>query len=293
MVFRNFIRQVRNGFRNLFRNGWMTTASILLMTLALFTIGALLFIMSNVDNITTDIEEGINIRVHIELTATPEDELELQDTIEAIDGVSAVTYRSKDEELQDLVDSIEEFELVFGDNNPLYNVLLVSVEDSTQLEQIAQQIRALPYATEVTYGELDTENLIRLMTYLRVGMALVASIFTVISLLIISNTIRLTIRARQTEIEIMQLVGASRSYVRRPFLYEGAFIGIIGSILASAFVYAAYNALQNTLLEYANMRIIQLTPMWPMMGYITLTLVVAGILIGMYGARRSVNQLIR
>lgn len=293
MVFRNFTRQMRNGFRNLFRNGWMTTASILLMTLALFTIGALLFIMSNVDNITTDIEEGVNIRVHIELTATPEDELELQDAIETIDGVSAVTYRSKDEELQDLVDSIEEFELVFGDNNPLYNVLLVSVEDSSELEQIAQQIRTLPYATEVTYGELDTENLIRLMTYLRVGMALVASIFTVISLLIISNTIRLTIRARQTEIEIMQLVGASRSYVRRPFIYEGAFIGIIGSILASAFVYAAYNALQNTLLEYANMRIIQLTPMWPMMGYITLTLVVAGILIGMYGARRSVNQLIR
>ncbi len=293
MIFlRNFTRHIRDGFRNLFRNGWMTVASLIVMILTLFTLGSLMFIMSNVDNITNDIEAGVNIRVHIDLTATEEQIDELGEAIKQIQDVEQVTYRSKEDELDELVESIEEFKLVFGDNNPLYNVFLVSVRDNSQIEPVANEIKQLPYAKEVNYGEIDTENLLQVLNYIRIGMAFASAVLVVIALVVISNTIRITIEARQTEIEIMQLVGAHRRYVRAPFIYEGAFIGLFGGAVASGCVYLAYQALHNVAIEYNDLRLLQLTPMWPLMSYIIIVLLISGILLGILGARRSVGRLI-
>ena len=103
---RNFFRQLRNGFRNLFRNGWMTAASILTMTVTLLMVGGLIMLLSNVDNITQDIEEGVQIRAHIDLAADEQDEADLHQAIEEIEYVSDITYRTREEELEDLIDRV-------------------------------------------------------------------------------------------------------------------------------------------------------------------------------------------
>lgn len=286
---RSFFRHIRDGFRNLFRNGWMTLAAIFTMTLTLFMVGSLFIVLSNVENITQDIEEGVNIRVHIDIAATEEDEANLREQIEGTPNVSEVTYRTKEQELEDLTATIEEFELVFGDSNPLYNVFVVAVDDTDELASVSQVISEYPYALEVTYGELDTENLLRTLETVRIIVALIAAVLVVIAVSLISNTIKMTIYNRQEEIEIMRLVGAENSYIRAPFAYEGAFIGIIGSVLASLLIFAIYEGAQSAQLEWNAIQVLRLTPTFPMVIYVGIGLLIIGIILGVLGARRSIK----
>ena len=109
----------------------MTAASILTMTVTLLMVGGLIMLLSNVDNITQDIEEGVQIRAHIDLAADEQDEADLRQAIEEIEYVSDITYRTREEELEDLIDRVgEEFALFSDDANPLFNVFVVSVEDT-------------------------------------------------------------------------------------------------------------------------------------------------------------------
>lgn len=288
---RNFFRHIRNAFRNLFRNGWMTTASILTMTVTLFMVGGLILLLLNVDTITRDIEQGVQIRTHIDIAADEDDEQELRQAIENIAGVSNVTYRTREQELEDLIDTVgEEFALFSDDSNPLYNVFIVSVTDTEDLQTVSEQISELPYAVEATYGEIDTENLINTLEVIRILLALIAAVLVVIAVTIISNAIRLTIYARGQEIEIMRLVGAESSYIRAPFLYEGAFFGIISGFIASSILYAAYEGLQSATVELVGVQIIQFVPTMPVVLYTGIALIIAGITLGVIGASRSVRK---
>lgn len=290
-IIRNFFRQIRNGFRNLFRNGWMTMASILTMTITLLMVGGLIMLLNNIENITTDIEDGVQIRTHIDLAANKQDEAELKAAIEEIEHVSDITYRTKEEELEDLISRVgEEFELFSDDANPLFNVFVVSVDDTKNLDLVTDQISELPYAVDVTYGEIDTQNLLNTLEIVRVVVALIAAVLVVIAVTLISNTIKLTIYARQTEIEIMRLVGAENSYIRAPFTYEGAFIGLISAVFASVLLYGAYEGVQSATVEITGVQIIAFTPTMPLVVFVAIGLVLIGITLGIIGARRSIKR---
>lgn len=293
-VFRDFWRHIRNGFRNLFRNGWMTTATILTMVLTLFMVGSLMVFMDNVDNVIKDIEQGVKIRVHIDIAATKEEEATLKEQILAIDHVDKVTYRTKDEELADVVENYgSEFELFEGDANPFYNVYVVDVDSTDVLDQVSQAISQLPNAAEVKYGAIDTKNLLKTIEIIRMVLALLAAILVVVAISLVSNTIKMTINARQTEIQIMRLVGANNSYIRSPFAYEGMFIGLLGGLLASLILYGAYEGLQRASIEIIGVRIIRFSPSWPLLLYVGAVLVLAGMVFGVMGARRSIRQYLK
>lgn len=291
---RNFFRHIRDAFRNLFRNGWMTIATLLTMTLTLIMMGGFVLLVQNVDQVTQDIEEGVKIRTHIDLAASPEDEAKLKKDIEGIDHVAQVSYRSKEEEYDSLVDQMgEEFELFSGDSNPFYNVFLVDVDDTQYLKEVRDKIAEFPYALEVTYGDIDTENLLQTINVARIVLALLAAILVVIAILLISNTIRLTIHARAQEIDIMRLVGATKRYIRAPFVYEGFFMGILSAILATVLLYAIYNGFQSATIDLFGARIIHFVSIWPLLWYLGAGLLLVGSFLGIYGARRSTKRYLR
>ncbi|MGX7092110.1 permease-like cell division protein FtsX [Hutsoniella sourekii] len=293
-VFRSWGRHLRDGFRNLFRNGWMTTATIITMTMTLFVIGGLAVLISNVNTLTNNIEDGMQIRTHIDIAASQEDAEKLKHSIEAIDHVQKVSFRSKEEELEALISNVgSEFELFQGDANPLYDVYLVDVDNPDYLGEVADQIRQLPYAVEVGYGELDTSKLLESIDTVRLVLALVASILVIIAVILVTNTIRMTINSRQKEIEIMRLVGARKSYIRAPFTIEGFFIGIVSGLIASLFLYGAYEGLQQAILETIGNQVIHLTPLWPFILYVSAGLLITGALLGMIGSYRSTSRFLK
>lgn len=288
---RVFGRHLRDAGRNLFRNSWMTIATMLTMTVTLMVIGGLMTLMVNVDNIITDIEQGVQINVYVDPVASEEDETELIQSIHEIDRVVNIDYRSAEDEYQMLVEQYgDTFELFEGDANPFYNRLIVSVEDPQYLDEVLAQIEEKQFIVEATYGELNAENILRITEIVRIVMALMAAILVVVAILLISNTIRLTIYSRGTEIEIMRLVGAKNSYIQAPFILEGVFIGFISALIASGLTYLVYQGIQTLTFELFGLHIIRYQPAFPMLIIIAIVLVVIGVLLGIFGARRSIKR---
>lgn len=292
-LIRNFFRHIRDAFRNLFRNGWMTTASILAMTVTMFMVGSLVLVFSNIQKLTTEVEQEIQIRVNIDPVASQEQETLLGEQITAIENVEEVIYRSKEEELAEYQEIItNNFDELEGDANPLNNMYLVHVSGPQNIEAVVEAINELKFVLVANLGSIDLSGLINAIEVTRYVLALLAAVFVIIAVLLISNTIRLTIYARQTEIEIMRLVGAKNSFIRAPFVYEGATIGIIGSGFAIAVLYAVYQGLQNAAAELFAINTNFLIPTLPSIIYIGIGMVVLGMLLGVLGARRSVKSLL-
>lgn len=294
IIVRNFFRHIRDGFRNLFRNGWMTIGSIFAMTLTLLMVGGLVLLLMNVEKITQDIENSIQIRVLIDLAANEQDEVNLKNRIQAIEHVETITYRTKDEELQDLIDNVgEEFSLHEGDSNPLLNVFVVEVDDVDHIQSVAQQIDQLTYVSQTTYGEVQADALMQKLDIVRYILAVIAAVLVVVAVLLVSNTIRLTIFARQTEIEIMRLVGAKNRFIRAPFAYEGAFIGIVGAVIASGLLYVIYEAIRLAPSQIFGIMNLNFIPTVPLLWGVAIGLVMIGIALGIFGARRSMKQFLK
>lgn len=292
-LIRNFFRHIRDSFRNLFRNGWMTTASILAMTVTMFMVGSLVLVFANVQKLTNEVEKEIQVRVNIDPVASEADEETLGEEIAAIEFVEEVIYRSKEDELAEYQEIItENFDELEGDSNPLNNMYLVHVTGPQNIEIVVDQINALDNVLVANLGSIDLSGLINAIEVTRYVLALLAAVFVVIAVLLISNTIRLTIYARQTEIEIMRLVGAKNSFIRAPFVYEGATIGLIGSAFAIAVLYAVYQGLQNAAGELFAINTSFLIPTMPSIIFIGIGIGILGILLGVMGARRSVRKLL-
>ena len=292
-LIRNFFRHIRDSFRNLFRNGWMTTASILAMTVTMFMVGSLVLVFANVQKLTNEVEQEIQVRVNIDPVASEADEETLGEEIAAIEFVEEVIYRSKEDELAEYQEIItENFDELEGDSNPLNNMYLVHVTGPQNIEIVVDQINALDNVLVANLGSIDLSGLINAIEVTRYVLAFLAAVFVVIAVLLISNTIRLTIYARQTEIEIMRLVGAKNSFIRAPFVYEGATIGLIGSAFAIAVLYAVYQGLQNAAGELFAINTSFLIPTMPSIIFIGIGIGILGILLGVMGARRSVRKLL-
>lgn len=292
-VIRNFFRHIRDGLRNLFRNGWMTLASIFTMALTLFIVGGLALLLANVEKITKDIESSIQIRVMIDAAASSQDEAQLQAAIDQVDHVVQTTYRTKDEELEDLINNVgEEFALHEGDSNPLLNVIVVDVDNVDNIKGVAQVIQDMTYVDQATYGEMTADTLFQRIDLLRYILAVIAAVLIVVAVLLVANTIRLTIFTRQTEIEIMRLVGAKKSFIRAPFAYEGAFIGLLGATLSTALLYASYQAIQLVPGQVFGIMNIRFIPTLPLFYGLAIALALIGILLGVFGARRAMRRFI-
>lgn len=288
---RSFFRHIRDGFRNLFRNGLMTLVSIFTMTLTLIMIGSFVLIWTNINEATRNIEQTFQVRVLIDRIATEEEEATLKTQIQGLEHVTDVVYRSKDEELEHYKKTItSDFDVIEGDKNPLNNVYVVSVDKGENLDKVAQDIRKLAKVEAANYGSTDVETILGNINAVRIVLAVLASIFVVFAVLLVSNTIRLTILARRTEIEIMRLVGATKRYIRAPFKYEGAYIGLISGLLAFGALYGIYEGAHSYLSGFLGLANLQLVATMPIMAYVGAGLLVIGIVLGRLGAGRSIRR---
>ncbi|EPH07808.1 permease-like cell division protein FtsX [Facklamia hominis] len=289
---RSFFRHLRDAGRNFTRNGWMTTASVVMMSVTLFFLGLFFLVAANVEQLTHTVENEIQIRVTIDPIANVEEQKELGEQITQIPAVSRVVYRSAQEELEEYKDVITEDFDVLNDENPLNDMYLVTVTSADKIDEVSSKISDLDYVLNANVGSLDISGLVTGVKIVRYVIALLAAIFIILAVILISNTIRLAIQTRSREIEIMQLVGAKRSYIRAPFTIEGAVIGMLGALFASASLYASYQGLITLAHEFLAFNPKLALPIIPYFIYLAVALMLFGSLLGVVGAMRSVRRLV-
>ncbi|MFC3041302.1 permease-like cell division protein FtsX [Virgibacillus xinjiangensis] len=296
MKFRTFLRHMREGSKNIFRNGWMTVASVGAVTTTLILVGAFIALMLNINQMATNIEDDVQVNVLIDPTLDDEGITALGEQIAEIDGVESVTFSSKDEQLESLVESMGEdgqaWQL-FEQDNPLNHAYEVYAEEPEQTGTVAASIQNLEGAQEVNYGQEVVQQLFDFNQYARyIGLALIIGLlFTAIFL--ISNTIKITIMARSREIGIMKLVGATNGFIRWPFFIEGLLLGVLGSIIPIAVIMTGYYYLYHNLSDKISFSFVEILPFNPFAWQLSLIILLIGATIGVWGSVMSVRKFLK
>lgn len=250
-------------------------------------------IMMNLNKVADDLEKDVEIKVLVELTSDEKAAEKLEEQIKNLDGVASLTYSTKEAELEDLIKDFGGTMGLSDQNNPLRAAFYVKATNPQETEKVAENIDRLKNTYSVEYGEGKIEKLFEFLNVARnVGLGLIlALLFT--AMFLISNTIRITIVARRREIEIMKLVGATNSFVRIPFVLEGMWIGILGSILPITLVSVLYYNLYQILQPYLEGELFNLLPLTPFLFQVNILIIVMGIFIGVWGSFMSVRKFLR
>ncbi|MEF2614248.1 ABC transporter permease [Coprobacillus sp. AF34-1BH] len=246
---KNLPKHFKTSLVNLWRNGAMTFSSIFAVTITLLLIGVISVLALNVQDISANIEEGVRIYVKLERSIDENAENEVGKQIKQLKGVASATYFSKDEELSKLIDKQGEdgkelFES-YRDDNPLGAAYEVEAKDPTKLASLAKKIKDIPNVNSVNYGGDSTQSMVSTLNTIQTGGTVFIVGLVIVALFMISNTIKITITARSTEISIMRMVGASNWYIRIPFMLEGMLIGLFGAIIPILVLVYGYGALYN------------------------------------------------
>ncbi len=237
------MNSLKTALKSLYRNFSMSIASIILVTLTLLVLSSTIILALNITYVTDTVFQSLRINVYLEDGLKQEQVEEVKTEIEAIDNVSTVTFSSKDDELKSLTDGFADGDLILEymeDDNPLKDVYIVNLEtlgndedETNAMKTAADQISKIEGVESADYGaEQGTDSLIKTLDFVKFISNLASITLLVISVFLITNTVKLTINARRREIAIMRLVGAKSWYIRLPFIIEGMIIGVIGGIFA-------------------------------------------------------------
>lgn len=292
----NLLAHLADAWRNLIRHISLTVSSVIAVTVTLLIVGVLVVIAGNISDFTNNIESDFQIQATISPGFSEDKEIaELQAQIEQLDHVESCTFSSKEDELQELIaENGEMFRYYEGeDRNPLYDVFRIELDDNRQIDAVSEALNQMDGIVEATYGGDEITVMVSVFEALRSGGAVFVVFLAILALLFIQNTIRMTIQARNIEIAIMRSVGASNWYIRGPFILEGMYIGVLGSIipivLISCGYYALYQAFDGVLLS----SMFVMKPMWPFIFGVCLILLLGGILVGMAGSFLAVGKYLR
>jgi len=235
---------IKQGFKGVWRNKGMGLASITSITAVLLILGIVLILILSLNNIVMNTREKFD-EVHIfledEITRTQLQEIEKK--AKETDKILYVIFKSKDEALEEMKEGLgEEGYLLDGlEENPLPHTLILKLKDIEYAEDVVKSIENLDGIEEVQYNYDIIEKLVVFTNYIRTGGLIIVLILILVSIFIISNTIKLTVTARKREINIMKYVGATNGYIRGPFVIEGVVFGLIGAIISILAVNYGYN----------------------------------------------------
>ena len=293
-VFRILGRNIRDSFKSVFRDSPLSLASISCITITLIVVAIFVILTFNVNNFTTLVEKDVTIVAFLDVDITQENIKVVEKKIADIDEVDNYTFQSKQEISEEMMASSETFKNIMKewteDDNPLQDTFLVKVKDINDIADVAKRIKKMDGVSIVKYGEGMVEQLISIFEVVRkICMGTVIALVLVTAFLI-SNTIKITIFSRRREIEIMRLVGASNINIKIPFIFEGLFLGIMGSILPIIATVYGYNLLYDNFDGQLFSPFIKLVEPEPFVLFVSLALLVIGILVGMFGSWRAVKK---
>mgnify|MGYP003587647353 CR=1 FL=1 len=291
------IRPFKEGFIGLVRHMAMSISSIMAVMVTLFLVSLFLLLTVNLQQITTSVQSKVQIHVQI-LNEVSLDQIgELKREILEIPGVVQVDFSDKDKELDRFIASYGEegkiFEMYRGEKNPLRNAFIIDVSEGELIDQVSTKIRLLDGIESVNYGGLNALKLIEILNSIRDSGLILVSVLGLLAIFLITNTIKMSIHSRMSEIQIMRTIGATNGFIRSPFLIEGILIGILGSILPIIITIFGYQYIYQSLNGVLLSSIFILRPVFPFVFELSYLIALLGISGGLLGSFISVSRYLR
>lgn len=285
------------GFKNIWINRLMSVASIGVLVACMLLMGAATLFSLNVDKALGSLQDQNVVLVYTADTATEEEALTAYDAISKLDNVKTAKFITKeqgmDELMKDMGDQYEELFNVLDKEDSRGDFLPYGVQVSfVDLEQYADTIKQIKQIKGVDHINDSSEMTAQIVSIRRTvtiaGVAIIA-LLMITALVIIANTIRITMNSRKLEISIMKAVGATNSFVRIPFMVEGMVFGIISALLTTVILYFAYNFI----IGQPNMAGLKAVDFMSVAGYMFGAFCIMGILAGCVGSMFSIGKYLR
>ncbi len=230
--------------RQISRNRAMTVASIFAITAMLLILGIFFIIIINVNMAAEAIKDDYNtIEVFLLDETSEETAMEMEAAVKGWDNVESVKYRSKDEALKILKERWGNSGYLLDSlaDNPLPNSLVITVADLEKSDLVAAEAGKLEGIEDVKYYKDTVDKLLSATNFLQIAAIVIMGFLIIVSVVVVSNTIKLTVLNRAEEISIMKYVGATNWFIRGPFLTEGILIGGFSALLSAGVVALIYS----------------------------------------------------
>lgn len=246
-ILRNIFKQ---GFQGVWRNRGMSMVSVISIAIVLMILGTVLILALSVNKLATDTNKQVDqMDVFIDDKLGVDEIKTLSEKIIAIGGIKSIKFKSRDEGLKELKAEWKDNAYLldgYEEANPLPNSFQVRVFDINDAKIVAKKIESMDGIIRVNYFADEIEQMLKISSYIKLGGFVIVAFLAVISVFLISNTIKLAVNSRQEEISIMKWVGATNGFIKGPFIIEGVLLGIIGSIFATAVTVLLYKYLYST-----------------------------------------------
>ena len=292
MKHNNFGYLLGEGFRAIFKHGFMSFAAICITVACLVIVGSFSLLTYNLNEIVKDIQEQNRILVCIDETYTEAEAKNVGSQINQLDNVANAEFVSRAQALASFIGDSDAslYEGLTADT--MRDQFVITLEDNDLTDETLLALKEVPGVADVYADPEMANSMATIRNLLSMASIAVTVVLLVVSLVIISNTIKLTMLDRREEIAIMRMVGATNSFIRFPFVVEGFILGICGAVVSFFLEWGLYdvcrNAIENTDLDFINV-----VPFDQLMLPLAAICVVAGLLVGVVGSLMSIRRFLK
>ena len=291
MKINNLSYLIKEGFRSIFLHGFASFAAVCVTVACLLIMGIFTALVYNVDLMVDELNRTNEVMVYVDENLTYAEARSVETQIRALDNVMRADFKSREEALEDFIADHEGDPSFSGvEADTLRHRVVVVLEDNAKMKETIEQISTVSGVANIkAYYEL-AEGFTTLENVLSVVSASVILVLLVVSLLIISNTIKIGMFDRRDEIAIMKMVGATNGFIRLPFVVEGFVLGMTGAGLAFGLNWLMYDNMVKRLAAIDTLNIITLVPFGQLLMPMVITFVAAGLFVGVVGSWTSIRK---
>ena len=284
---------IGEGFRNVLKNKKSTGAALIIMCMAMLMFGVFFILGENVNYIMEQVESEQGMQVYLDIGTTDEEISTIESQIRAIGGINTVEFVSGTEGYNEMKEGLEGYaDLMDGIEDIFPDSFIVTLTDLSLNADVQKQIEQIEKVDDVVSSDGTVDILIQITKGVRIVTFAILVVLVIISIFIITNTIKLTVHARRKEISIMKYVGATNSFIRWPFIVEGIIIGVVAALISILIVGIAYNLsingiTQTDTFQRLNLRLYTFADMFNLL---LITYIILGAGIGIVGSSISMRK---
>ncbi len=283
---------LKNGMKNITSHKLMALASVCIMAASLMLLGLFVAGGLNVNSIMDKIGDSYEINVYLKNDASGRSISEIEDELNDISGVSKVKFYSREDRLEKVTEEVygEDGYVFTSENNPLRDSYILTVADLSVSERVSAVAAEIEGVEEVIQNQDIVGGIDTITRSVKTVGIWILLIFLILSIFIISNTIKLGISSQGAEIGIMKVVGATNGFIRGPFVMQGLLLGIFGATPASAFLLLGYNAVANKITTVVSPDLMTLISVYDIGKIIVPLFFGIGILVGIIGSYTAAGK---
>jgi cell division transport system permease protein len=285
---------LREGVRGVFLHGFMSFAAVCVTVACLIIMGTFSLILYNLHVMIVDLEQENEVLVYIDESYSEAQAKSVGSQINMISNVLNAKFVSREEALQDFAKEQNDATMFSGlDSSTFRDRYVVTMEDNSLMQKTVDEIRKIDGVAEVTAHYEISNGFQTLQKVLNIASMIIIIVLFVVSLLIISNTVKLAMYDRREEIAIMKMVGATNSFIRLPFVVEGFILGFLGAAIGFFLEWGLYDFLESKITTIDTLQLITIVPFREVIEMVAIAYAITGFIIGVVGSLLSIRKFLK